>query len=141
MEDRIIKGSVLLLLLINGVLDFKKGEVSLPSLGIFSLLGAVLNLGLRFQRPWELLGGMAIGLGLLLIAFLTREAVGFGDGLLLFVTGIYLGFWENLKLLALGTFCCALIQGIRIVFRSVHLKDRVPLVPFFLLAFVGGLIL
>ncbi|MCI8374491.1 MAG: hypothetical protein HFI29_03505 [Lachnospiraceae bacterium] len=141
MEEMIIKGSVLALLLINGLLDLKKGEVSLLSLGGFALLGAGLNLALGFQRPWELAGGIAIGLALLILAFLTGEAIGFGDGLLLGVTGIYLGFWENLRLLALGTLCCALIQGIGVALRKVRLKDRVPLVPFLLLAFAGGLML
>ncbi len=141
MEEKAVKISVFLLLLINGALDWKKGEISLLSLGGFGVLGVICNLRLGYQSLGSLCGGAAVGIGLLLTAFLSREAVGFGDGLLLCVTGIYLGFWENLRLLLMGTALCALIQGAGLLLRRVRLTDRVPLVPFLLAAFVGGLFL
>ena len=100
------------------------------------------NKSVQLWRTWgdlgELCGGIGLGIGLLAVAFFSREAIGFGDGLLFCVTGIYLGFWGNLRLLLTGTLCCALIQAVGLLFRRARMKDRVPLVPFLLLAFVGG---
>ena len=105
MEERIIKSAVFLLLFINGILDWKKGEISLASLGAFGAAGIGLNMWLDYQSFFEVAGGIGLGILLLVTAFFTREAIGFGDGLLLCVTGIYLGFWENLNLLFLGAVC------------------------------------
>lgn len=138
MEEKLIKTSVLLLLFLNGFLDWKKGEISLLSMGGFGLLGLFWNLHFHFQGAWELLGGIGIGIGLLAAAFLSKEMIGFGDGLLFCVTGLYLGFWGNLRLLMGGTLYCAVIQGAGVLIRKVRMTDRVPLVPYLLLAFVGG---
>lgn len=138
MEEKAVKISVLMLLFLNGMLDWKKGEISLISLCGFGALGVIWNLWFHFQGVWELCGGVGLGIGLLTAAFLSREMIGFGDGLLLCVTGIYLGFWGNLRLLFLGTLCCAVMQGAGLLLRRVRMSDRVPLAPFLLLAFVGG---
>ena len=141
MEERIIKSAVFLLLFINGILDWKKGEISLASLGAFGAAGIGLNMWLDYQSFFFVAGGIGLGILLLVTAFFTREAIGFGDGLLLCVTGIYLGFWENLNLLFLGAVCSAGILGFGILAGKIKLADRVPLVPFLLLAFMGRLIL
>lgn len=141
MEEKIIKGLVLLLLLINGLQDYRKGEISLLSLAGFGSLGIGLNLWLRYQSVGEMIGGIGLGIALLVTAFFTREAIGFGDGLLICVTGIHLGFWGNLSLLFSGTICCGVILSIGILMGRVKMKDRIPLVPFLLLAFIGRIIL
>lgn len=137
MERWIVKGCVLVFLLWNGVLDARRQEVSLKSLWIFGAAGAGLNFWLSYQVWWEVLGGVAVGLLMLLAAFLTKEAVGCGDGLLVCVTGLYLGLWENLGLVFSGTFLCALVMAAGLAFRKVKLRDRFPLVPFLLLAYLG----
>ena len=139
MEEKIIKSAVFLLLLINGILDWRKGEVSLWSLGIFGAAGIGRNVWFGCRSFWETAGGAGLGILLLLTAFLTREAIGFGDGFLFCVTGIYLGFWENLNLLFSGAVLSAVILGAGILTKRVRLKDRVPLVPFLLLGFLGRL--
>ena len=141
MHEKIIKSAVFLLLLVNGILDWRKGEVSLVSLALFGAAGIGLNVWLGYQSFLEAAGGAGLGVLLLLTAFLTREAIGFGDGLLLLVTGIYLGFWENLNLLFLGAVLSAVILGAGMLANKVKLKDRVPLVPFLLLGFIGRLFL
>lgn len=141
MEEKIIKSAVFLLLLINGILDWRKGEVSLVSLLCFGAAGIGLNVWLGYQSLLEAAGGAGLGILLLLTAFLTGEAIGFGDGFLLCVTGIYLGFWENLNLLFLGAVLSALILGAGVLVKKVKLKDRLPFVPFLLLGFIGRLFL
>lgn len=140
MEERIVKLLVLFLLLFNSFLDWRKREVSLFSLGGFGVVGIGLNLWLGYQSVIEAAGGVALGILLLAAAFFTREAIGFGDGLLICITGIYLGFWENLSLLIAGAVCCGGILGIAILAGRLKMADRVPLVPFLLLAFIGRMI-
>ena len=53
MEEKIVKSLVLLMLLINGLLDWKKGEISLFSLVGFGVLGIGLNLWLKYQSLVE----------------------------------------------------------------------------------------
>jgi len=141
MERFIIKGSMCVLLAWNAALDFRKREVSLRSLAVFAAAGIVINLWLKYQSIWLLLGGVGVGVFLLLTAFVTKEAVGIGDGLLLCVTGIYLGFWENLRLLCTGLVFCVLFLGAGLVLRRLRRTDRFPLVPFLLLAWIGRLFL
>lgn len=141
MEERIVKLLVLFLLLFNSFLDWRKREVSLFSLGGFGVVGIGLNLWLGYQSVIEAAGGATLGILLLAAAFFTREAIGFGDGLLICITGIYLGFWENLSLLFTGAVCCVGILGIAVLAGRLKMADRVPLVPFLLLAFIGKMIL
>lgn len=141
MEERIVKLLVLFLLLLNSFLDWRKREVSLFSLGGFGVVGIGLNLWLGYQSVIEAAGGAALGILLLAAALFTREAIGFGDGLLICITGIYLGFWENLSLLFTGAVCCVGILGIAVLAGRLKMADRVPLVPFLLLAFIGKMIL
>lgn len=140
MEERVGKVLVLFLLLLNSFLDWKKREISLFSLAGFGAVGIGLNFWLEYQSLAEAAGGVALGIVLLAVAFFTREAIGFGDGLLICTTGIYLGFWENLGLLSVGTLCCGVVLGISVILGRLKLADRVPLVPFFLLAFIGRMI-
>ena len=76
MGQWMVKGCMLAFLLWNGILDVRRQEVSLKSFWIFGTAGIVLNLWLRYQTWWELLGGMGVGVFLVAAAFLTREAVG-----------------------------------------------------------------
>lgn len=140
MESWIIKGCVWMLLVWNGILDYRKHEISLTSLGVLGCAGIGLNCWIPYQSMWEILGGVGVGLLLILAAFVTREAIGFGDGLLVCVTGIYLGFWENMNLVLIGTAFCALVMGVGVLFRRVQRTDRFPLVPFLCLAYLGRMI-
>ncbi len=140
MGQWMVKGCMLVFLLWNGILDVRRQEVSLKSFWIFGIAGIVLNLWLRYQTWWELLGGMGVGVFLVAAAFLTREAVGCGDGLLVCVTGLYLGMWENISLLLGGTAVCALVMALGLMLGKVRRKDRFPLVPFLLLVYAGRLL-
>ncbi len=140
MEEKIIKAAVLLLLFINSISDWRRREVSLISLGVFGAVGIGLNAWLGSRSTFQIAGGAALGVLLLLAAFFTKEAIGFGDGFLICTTGIYLGFWENLNLLFWGAVCSAVILGAGFMTGRVKLKERVPFVPFLLLAYAGRMI-
>lgn len=136
-----VKIFMLLFLLLNAILDWKRQEISLWSLAAFGGLGLLLNVWMSYQSIWDIAGGISVGIFLLVVAFLTKEAVGFGDGLLLCVTGIYVGFWENLSLLVAGLLLCAILAICCLLFRKRQLTDRFPLVPFLFLAWIGRMFL
>lgn len=139
MEEITVKGLVCLLLSLNGYLDWKKQEISLISLLVFGAAGVGVNLYFRYQHPGEALGGIGIGVFVILLAFLTKEAIGVGDGLLLSVTGLFLGFAENFQLLLSGLILCAAVMGTGILLGIKKKEERLPLVPFLLLAYLGGI--
>lgn len=140
MNKIIINGIVALFLMINGYLDWKKHEISLISILVFGVAGIGSNLGLSYQHWSEMLGGFAVGIFVIVLGFLTKEAIGFGDGLLLGVIGIWLGFRETLQILVIGLILCAVITGVLVLGKRIPGEERIPLVPFLLLAFVGRMI-
>ncbi len=58
MEEWIVKGCVLVLLLWNADLDIRRQEVSLKSFWIFGITGVGVNVWLSYQAWWEALGGV-----------------------------------------------------------------------------------
>ena len=64
-----------------------------------SIAGVLCHLIFRQRSIWEVLGGLAVGVGVLLLSRLTDGRIGDGDGLLLMATGTFLGFVRNLALL------------------------------------------
>lgn len=122
------------LLLLNSVWDWKKREVCLISLAFSATAGVIGNFWESEIATWELAGDLGIGAGLLMMSFFSRGAIGAGDGWLFCATGLLLGAADNFALLWMGFGVCAVILSIGMVLGRVHLRDRVPLVPFLFLA-------
>lgn len=141
MEEKLINSLVCLFLLLNGYLDWKKREISLVSMAVFGVAGAGVNLYFRYQHPGEVIGGIGIGMFVIVFAFLSKEAIGVGDGLLLSVTGLFLGFAGNFRLLFWGLTLCAAVMSILILLGVIKKEERLPLVPFLLLTFIGGILI
>lgn len=141
MEDWIIKGLVGVFLVVNAWLDWKRQEISLVTVGIFGAAGLGLNLCWHYQSWGSILAGGFLGLGMMFLSFLTKEAVGMGDGLILLVTGIFLGFAENFQMLFIGSALCSFLMCILLLLRRIWKDSRFPLVPFLLAAYVGRLLI
>lgn len=124
------------LLLFNGVLDWRKREISLGSLLVFGAAGIGWNLLSRGQSPASAAGGAAVGLVFLGLGVVTRGMVGLGDGLLLGVLGLYLGFWDTFRLLCVGTCLAGLLSAAGILTGKRKWEDTIPFVPFLGLAFL-----
>ena len=105
------------------------------------------------QIPLDLVSGqsidtamaMAIGVGLLFLSRITKEAVGKGDGWFFLISGIYLGAVKNLVLLAGGLGICFLLSMV-LVFKGIiqgtdRGRLRIPLLPFLLPAGIGVMFL
>lgn len=136
-------GEVLLLgfLFVFAWIDVKKYELPLVLSGICGAVGIAVSIGTNTFSPAEMMGGIAVGCGLLLCALGAKESIGAGDGLLFCATGIYLGLWRNLMLLFCAVVICAAVGMVLLICRKCSRKQSLPFAPFVLAADVLMLIL
>lgn len=136
---RIIFMSVFLAL--NTIWDIRTKKLPVILLICFGMAGIIINIILPEYSIKELAFGIAIGVVLWSISYMTAGQIGNGDGLLFVVTGIFIGEMNNFVLLLWATVFCALAAGVLLLIKRVNKKDRIPFVPFVLLAYVGQVVL
>jgi leader peptidase (prepilin peptidase)/N-methyltransferase len=84
----------------------------------------------------ERLGGLALGLGVILLSKATGGKIGLGDGILLCVTGLGLGFWTNAELFGIALSLAASVSVVLLIMRRADRKKSIPFVPFLLTGYV-----
>lgn len=119
---------------ICAVTDLMKRQIWWPLCVIVTVVAAVLHFIREERGIWEISAGVLLGAGLLFIAWATREAIGYGDGLVVAVCGSTLGIVTALQILLLALCFSAVWSGILLAFRKAGRRDRIPFVPFMLLA-------
>ncbi|MGB4659688.1 MAG: hypothetical protein WBI07_10930 [Mobilitalea sp.] len=85
---------------------------------------------------WDRVGGIAVGVGVVLISIATAGKIGLGDGLILCVTGLGLGFWGNMELFAVSLFAAAIISIILLILHKADRKKSIPFVPFLMVGYI-----
>lgn len=115
--------------------DYRKQKILVYPVLIFGIAGLLLHLYYRNLSIYNLLAGMAVGVGLLVLGYLTGQ-VGAGDALVVMVSGIYLGFWENARLFFQGLVFCGLWCLLLLVLGKKKGRDEVAFVPFLLLSYL-----
>lgn len=115
--------------------DYRKQKILVYPVLIFGIAGLLLHLYYRNLSIYNLLAGMAVGVGLLVFGYLTGQ-VGAGDALVVMVSGIYLGFWENARLFFQGLVFCGLWCLLLLVLGKKKGRDEVAFVPFLLLSYL-----
>ena len=88
---------------------------------------------------WEVLRSMAIGLGLIFIGVVSKESIGMGDGILFLMSGCYLNVFENMMLLLRTIFLTGGFAILCLLIGRLREKDRIPMAPFMLTAYVTTL--
>lgn len=120
---------------ISSVTDWRKRAVSMKlSLGFFAA-GAMLQI---WSSPlsWEVwLGGIALGILLLGVSRITREALGYGDSVAVIVTGCWLGLWENMALFCTALGLSAMVSAVLLVSGRKGRKESIPFLPFLFAAY------
>lgn len=127
-------------LLIEGIRDFRQRSISMISVGIFAVLGIIVQMVYDWSNWKVMLGGILFGGTVLLAAKITEEKIGYGDGWILVVTGIYLGFRDNLVLFALALFLSAIVSVVLLMLKKVTRKTTMPFVAFVFLGYCVMLI-
>lgn len=120
--------------------DIKRQRICLQLVLAFGILGVLFHILWQQLSIGELLLGMTVGAGFVLLSFLTGGRIGVGDGVLVMVTGIFLGLEKNLALLLYGLLLCGLWalgcacfqRGRRAGLRA----QTLPFVPFLLASYV-----
>lgn len=124
------------MLVIESISDLKKREINIKILAMTFVVGIILFI-ISPNRNWMmLLGGIAEGVALIGISFVTREGIGVGDGLVLMCTGVLLGPGKNILMFFGACVICAVFSGILLITKHAGRETRIPFVPFL----VAGLI-
>ena len=116
--------------------DWKRKEISVRMLLIMTVLTGFKVLFFS-EKFIEVVLGIGIGVGFLLISKWTKEQIGYGDSWLILILGIYIGFGNLLVVLFVASLGAALFS---LVFCMLHQWNRnytIPFVPFLAAAYVG----
>ena len=139
-----------LFLAVMGWKDWKKKEISLLLTGTYGIIG--LAFSIYAERPLEdwLLpfgGGLVrlafIGVSLMILAVsvLTGGEIGMGDGWIFLALGTMLHTEMYVRMACIGMLIAAVYAGVLLVICKKGRKTEIPLVPFLLFGYLGGLLL
>lgn len=130
----------LLFLLFSSFLDIRKREISIPVTLLFGLAGVVYSV--RTGRTMmDYLIPLGIGILILGGSVLTRGQVGMGDGWMLLALGCMLRMECYIQMACIGMLLAAAYSGVLMLVFRKNRKTELPLVPFLLLGYVGGMII
>ena len=130
----------LLFLLFSSFLDIRKREISIPVTLLFGLAGVVYSV--RTGRTMtDYLIPAAIGIFILACSILTRGQVGMGDGWMLLALGCMLRMECYIQMACIGMLLAAAYSGVLMLVFRKNRKTEIPLVPFLLLGYVGGMVI
>lgn len=119
-------------LLTGSVMDIRNRRVPIWLLltgGIPSLTVIFFQCVISGREVVDILKGMLPGTGLLLVAFVTKNA-GYGDGIALLCLGIVLGGGKSLLLLGLSLFLISIFSLTMLVTRKAGRNTGIPYFPF-----------
>lgn len=131
------------LLLIAGIGDFRRKEISRRMLGVLML---VCFMGFWFGENLRLtaaIGGAAIGVCVIGISLASRDQIGRGDGVVIASIGLLLGFRGCLIVVCLSSLFMAVVSAGILILKKGNKNTRLPYIPaLFLgyLAYIGSYI-
>ena len=130
----------LLFLLFSSFLDIRKREISIPVTLLFGLAGVVYSVRTGRTMTDYLI---PLGIGILMLggSVLTRGQVGMGDGWMLLALGCMLRMECYIQMACIGMLLAAAYSGVLMLVFRKNRKTEIPLVPFLLLGYVGGMVI
>lgn len=129
-----------LFLAVTGWKDWKKREISLLLTGIYGIVGLGLSIHAgRTLEDWLIPVG--VSLVMIAVSILTGGEIGLGDGWIFLVLGMMLTTEIYIKTACIGMLAVAVYAGILLIICRKGRKTEIPLVPFLLMGYLGGLLL
>lgn len=130
-----------LLLLLAGVEDMKKQEIHILyilGMGVTALCGCLI----RENHSWYgTVGGLAIGLCMIAVAWMSDGQIGKGDGMVIAALGIMCGVRNTLGIVCFASLFM-LVPAFIIVLRKRGKKNiRLPFLPALFLGYIMTLLL
>lgn len=134
------KYGTLIFLLFSSLLDIRKREISIPVTLMFGLAGVAYSIKTGRTMTDYLI---PLGIGILILggSVLTRGQVGMGDGWMLLALGCMLRMECYIQMACIGMLLAAAYSGVLMLVFRKNRKTEIPLVPFLLLGYVGGMII
>lgn len=126
---------------INAWEDWRKKEISLISILLFSVLGVAFYIEGSMEWTNRQVWAFCPGVFLLLWSWITRGKVGIGDGLVVLEMGLYLQLDEITAIFSAALMGAAVYSGILYMRKRKNADLLIPFVPFLLGGYVGGLYL
>ena len=134
--DSFIKVFILSYLAYQTYKDIREKSVSLKSTIVFSLTGVVINIVITNITIINMLLGITVGLGVILIGKLMKDGIGAGDGAVLSSIGVLIGGKMCLLVFLMAITISAAVVIVLLVFRKVKLKQELPFIPYILCAYM-----
>ena len=139
-EDGVKELCTVVFLAMNSWLDIRRREISLLLTVVYAGCGIICSI-LQGRKIQDVLIPAGIGILFLEAGLISRGAIGAGDCWILLALGALLDTETYIRMLCIGFFLAAFWSGILLVIRRKSRKTEIPLVPFLLAGYIGGILI
>ena len=139
-EDGVKELCTVVFLAMNSWLDIRRREISLLLTVVYAGCGIICSI-LQGRKIQDVLIPAGIGIFFLAAGLISRGAIGAGDCCILLALGALLDTETYIRMLCIGFFLAAFWSGILLVIRRKSRKTEIPLVPFLLAGYIGGILI
>lgn len=133
-----IKVITLLFMAVNTWMDCRKKQISLVLTGGYGLAGIAVSV-LQGREWMDLLIPVGTAGFLLGLSVLTKGEIGMGDGWMLLALGMMLSTEHFLGMVCIGMLLAAVCSGLLLAVFQKSRKTEIPLMPFLLAGYIGGM--
>ena len=139
-EDGVKELCTVVFLAMNSWLDIRRREISLFLTVVYAGCGIIYSI-LQGRKIQDVLIPAGIGILFLAAGLISRGAIGAGDCWIPLALGALLDTETYIRMLCIGFFLAAFWSGILLVIRRKSRKTEIPLVPFLLAGYIGGILI
>ena len=139
-EDEVKELCTVVFLAMNSWLDIRRRDISLLLTVVYAGCGIICSI-LQGRKIQDVLIPAGIGILFLEAGLISRGAIGAGDCWILLALGALLDTETYIRMLCIGFFLAAFWSGILLVIRRKSRKTEIPLVPFLLAGYIGGILI
>ena len=139
-EDGVKELCTVVFLAMNSWLDIRRREISLLLTMVYAGCGIIYSI-LQGRKIQDVLIPAGIGILFLAAGLISRGAIGAGDCWILLALGALLDTETYIRMLCIVFFLAAFWSGILLVIRRKSRKTEIPLVPFLLAGYIGGILI
>ena len=139
-EDGVKELCTVVFLAMNSWLDIRRREISLLLTVVYAGCGIIYSI-LQGRKIQDVLIPAGIGIVFLAAGLISRGAIGAGDCWILLALGALLDTETYIRMLCIGFFLAAFWSGILLVIRRKSRKTEIPLMPFLLAGYIGGILI
>ncbi len=112
-------------------------DIKYKSLSVFLVILGIIMMSILYifspYNIYSLLGGIAVGIIVILISFITKEAIGIGDGMILIIIGLGVGA-STIYIFLYSLIVLSICATLFIIVRKKNYKLEIPMIPFY---FIG----